>query len=113
MIPVYRIPDGRARSRACGSASTIRRPAKVVIKSFHTACDTRHNINNSNFIRGCHDYFMWTGDYHVSARTDRPRPHAMRFIMREFDTRQAQVRLHDLARPRRPQRRALTSTARR
>ena len=26
--------------------------AHVAIKSFHTAPDTRHNINNSNFIRG-------------------------------------------------------------
>jgi len=37
-------------------------PAKVVIKSFHTAPDTRHNVNNLNFIRGVHDYFLWTRD---------------------------------------------------
>ena len=53
----------------------------------HTACDTRHNINNANFIRGCHDYFLWTRDYSF-LRDQIPRIRtAMRFIMREFDTR--------------------------
>ena len=58
-----------------------------MIKSFHTACDTRHNINNSNFIRGCHDYFQWSSDYtFLRDQIGRVRS-AMRFIMREFDTR--------------------------
>ena len=35
---------------------------RAVIKSFHTACDSRHNINNPNFIRGAHDYFAWSRD---------------------------------------------------
>ena len=62
-------------------------PARVVIKSFHTACDTRHNINNSNFIRGCHDYFLWSGDLtFLRGQIGRIRT-AMRFMMREFDTR--------------------------
>jgi hypothetical protein len=62
-------------------------PARVVIKSFHTACDTRHNINNSNFIRGCHDYFAWSGDLaFIRGQVQRIRT-AMRFVMREFDTR--------------------------
>ncbi len=63
-------------------------PAEVVIKSFHTASDSRHNINNSNFIRGCHDYFMWTHDLlFLRNQVDRIRT-AMRFIMREFRTRE-------------------------
>jgi len=62
-------------------------PAKLVIKSFHTACDTRHNINNSNFIRGCHDYFIWSLNYtFLRDQIGRVRS-AMRFMMREFDTR--------------------------
>jgi glycosyl hydrolase family 65 len=62
-------------------------PARVVIKSFHTACDTRHSINNVNFVRGCRHYFVWSGDLAflrdqmVRIRT------AMRYTMREFDTR--------------------------
>jgi hypothetical protein len=62
-------------------------PARVVIKSFHTACDTRHNINNSNFIRGCCDYFRWSADETFLREQIGRIRHAMRFTMREFDTR--------------------------
>ncbi len=62
-------------------------PAKVVIKSFHSACDTRHPINNPNFIRGVHDYFVWSRDLSfLRDQIGRVRM-AMRFTMREFDTR--------------------------
>ena len=60
--------------------------AKVVIKSFHTACDTRQTVNNPNFIRGCHDYFLWTGDVaFLQSQIGRIRT-AMRYVQREFDT---------------------------
>lgn len=88
MIPVYRIPEWK------GTVTRLRihidnpANARLVIKSFHTACDTRHNINNSNFIRGCHDYFLWTRDVtFLRGQIGRMRS-AMRFIMNEFDTRQ-------------------------
>ena len=88
MIPVYRLPGWKGTItdlRICFDNSG---PAQVVVKSFHTACDTRHNINNSNFIRGCHDYFRWSADYaFLRDQIERIR-RAMRFIMREFDTRE-------------------------
>lgn len=59
-----------------------------MIKSFHTACDTRHSINNTNFIRGCHDYFMWTADYAFLREQIGRIRRAMRFMMREFETRE-------------------------
>ncbi len=62
-------------------------PGKVVIKSFHTACDTRQNVNNLNYIRGCHDYFFWTRDVKfLRSQIERIRL-AMRFVDREFQTR--------------------------
>lgn len=61
---------------------------KLVMKSFHTACDTRHNVNNLNFIRGCHDYFLWTRDVaFLRDQISRIRT-AMRFVEREFQTRE-------------------------
>ena len=58
-----------------------------MIESFHTAYDSRHNINNSNFIRGCGEYFWWTGDVaFLKSQIGRMRQ-AMAFAMREFDTR--------------------------
>ena len=87
MIPVYRLPEWKGTITGVRIGLDNAGPAQLVIKSFHTACDSRHNINNSNFIRGCHDYFMWSGDYaFLRSQIGRIRT-AMRFIMREFDTR--------------------------
>ncbi len=87
MIPVYRLPGWTGTITRIRIGFANAGPARVVIKSFHTACDSRHNINNTNFIRGCHDYFLWSTDY-TFLRQQIPRIRsAMRFMMREFDTR--------------------------
>ncbi len=87
MIPVYRVPGWTGTITGLRIAFANPGPAKVVIKSFHTACDTRHPINNPNFIRGVHDYFAWSGDLTLLRdQISRVRT-AMRFTMREFDTR--------------------------
>ncbi len=89
MIPVYRHPawQGEITRLRLTFALTRPGPVRATIKSFHTACDTRHTVNNPNFIRGCHDYFLWTGDRDfLRGQMSRVRE-AMRFIMREFDTR--------------------------
>jgi hypothetical protein len=65
-----------------------RGPAAVVFKSLHTAVDTRHNVNNLNFIRGCRDYVAWTGDVaFLREQIGRIRL-AMAFVEREFQTRE-------------------------
>jgi hypothetical protein len=87
MIPVYRLAGWKGTITGLRIGLDNTGPAVLVIKSFHTACDTRHNINNSNFIRGCHDYFTWSGDFaFLRGQVGRIRT-AMRFMMREFDTR--------------------------
>jgi hypothetical protein len=61
---------------------------RVVVKSFHTASDTRHNVNNLNFIRGCYDYFLWSRDIEfLRGQIARIRT-AMRFVEHEFQTRE-------------------------
>jgi hypothetical protein len=87
MIPVYRLPAWKGTITGLRLGFDNPGPARIVIKSFHTACDTRQTVNNINFIRGCHDYFVWTRDLAL-LRHEIPRVRtAMRFIMREFDTR--------------------------
>ncbi|MCX7428385.1 MAG: hypothetical protein NTW96_22490 [Planctomycetia bacterium] len=87
MIPLYRLPGWKGTITGLRIGFDNAGPGRVVIKSLHTACDTRHNINNVNFIRGCHDYFVWSGDLtFLRVQTARLRA-AMRFVMREFDTR--------------------------
>ena len=62
--------------------------AQVIIKSFHTASDTRHSVNNLNFIRGCHDYFLWTRDV-IFLRDQIGRIRlAMQFIKHKFQARE-------------------------
>ena len=88
MIPVYRIPGWKGTITGLRIHLDNAGEASLIIKSFHTACDTRHNINNSNFTRGCHDYFAWTGDVtFLRAQIGRIRT-AMRFMMSEFHTRE-------------------------
>lgn len=87
MVPVYRSPQWKGTITHFRIGFDNAASAKVVIKSFHTAPDTRHNINNSNFIRGSHDYFMWSRDLtFLRDQVGRVRA-AMRFMMSEFDTR--------------------------
>lgn len=87
MIPLYRLPGWTGVITGVRIGFGNAGPAKVVIKSFHTAFDSRHNINNINLIRGSCDYFTWSKDYtFMRGQIGRLRS-AMRFIMREFDTR--------------------------
>jgi len=88
MVPVYRLAGWRGTITGLRIGFDNRGPARVTVKSFHTACDTRHNINNPNFIRGCHDYFLWTRDVtFLRAQIGRMRS-AARFMFREFATRE-------------------------
>jgi hypothetical protein len=87
MIPVYRHAGWEGTITGLRIAFDNPGPAMLTIKSFHTACDTRHNINNANFIRGSHDYFVWSLDASfLRAQIARIRT-AMEYIQREFDTR--------------------------
>ena len=87
MIRMYRLPGWKNVITRLRIGFDNPGPARIFIKSFHTACDSRHNINNSNFIRGCHDYFLWSRDLaFLRDQMGRIRT-AMRFVMQEFDTR--------------------------
>src|SRR5262249_31674293 len=87
MIPVYHLPTWKGTITGLRLGFTNAHPARGIIKSFHTACDTRHTINNLNFIRAVHDYFNWSRDVTgLRSQIGRARA-ALRFTMREFDTR--------------------------
>jgi hypothetical protein len=87
MIPMYRHAEWKGTITRLRLGFDNGGPATLVVKSFHTACDTRHSVNNLNFIRGCCQYFAWTADYaFLREQIGRLRT-ALRFTMREFDTR--------------------------
>jgi hypothetical protein len=87
MLPVYRLSGWKGTITGLRFQFANGGPAHLVIKSIHTACDTRQTINNPNFIRGCRHYFLWTRDLNfLRAQIGRMRT-AMLFMMSEFDTR--------------------------
>jgi len=87
MIPVYRHPEWHGTITQLRLGFDNAGPAALVLKSFHTACDTRHSVNNLNFIRGACQYFLWTADYaFLRDQIGRMRT-ALHFTMRAFDTR--------------------------
>lgn len=86
MVALYRHAEWQGTITGLRIGFGNQGPAAVVFKSIHTAVDTRHNVNNLNFIRACHDYFMWTGDVaFLREQIERIRV-AMRFVKREFQT---------------------------
>lgn len=62
-VPVHRHPEWRGRLTGLRlywvNGDTAR---SIVLRSIHTAVDSRHPITNSLFVRGSCDYFHWTGD---------------------------------------------------
>lgn len=86
MIPMYRLANWKGTLTGLRIGFDNPGAARVVIKSCHTAFDTRQTVNNLNFIRGMHQYFVWTQDLNL-LRSQIPRVRAaMRFVMHEFDT---------------------------
>jgi len=88
MIPVHRLAGWKGTITRLRIGFENAGSETLVVKSLHTASDTRHSVNNLNFIRGCHDYFLWARDVDF-LRTQLPRVRkAMRFVEREFQIRQ-------------------------
>jgi hypothetical protein len=59
---------------------------RVTLKGVVTAYDTRHNVNNSNFIQGSYHYFAWTRDLEFLQRNINRMRVAMRYMMEAFQT---------------------------
>lgn len=60
-------------------------PKTIKIHSMYTAVDSRHNINNSNYVREWVEYLRWTGDIHsLRAHVDQIR-NSIRYAIDEFN----------------------------
>ena len=84
-VPVHRHPDWKGRLTGL-RLHWINgdKPSSIVLRSIHTAVDSRHPITNSLFVRGNCDYFQWTGDLDfLRANLARMR-RALGYAIREF-----------------------------
>ncbi len=88
MIAVYRDPAWKGVITGVRIGFANAGPAQITIKSFHTSSDTRQNINNLNYIRGCCDYFLWSHDTGFLRENAEKMRMAFRFVEREFHTRE-------------------------
>ena len=89
MIPLFRHPrwTGRITRLRVGFGNPAP-GAEVVVQALFSQYDTRHNINNFDFIRGAIDTFLWTGDT-AFMRAALPRlRRALRYAQAEFHTRE-------------------------
>jgi len=63
MIPVYKSPTWKGPvTRLRLNFNNPVPGGRVGIQALFTQYDTRHNVNNASFVRGCSQYFRWTGD---------------------------------------------------
>ncbi len=89
MLPLYRHPGWRGKvTRLRLNFGNVQPGAEIVIQALFSQYDTRHNINNFDYIRGAIDVFLWTGDL-AFLRAELPRlRRALRFAETEFHTRE-------------------------
>jgi hypothetical protein len=85
MIPAYRHPQWKGTITRLRICFGNRAPGgKVALQAVFTNYDTRHNINNQNFIRGSAIYFRWTGDINFLRDNVQRMRLAMRYLMTEL-----------------------------
>ncbi len=88
-VPLYRHPQWQGTlTRLRLNFGNAKPGAKLTLKSFITAVDSRHNINNSFFIQGSSDYFRWSGDIGFLRENIQRMRMALRYAMNEFRTRE-------------------------
>ena len=63
VVPMHRHPEWKGHFRSLrlrwNHAGASR---EIVVRSIHTAVDSRHPITNPLFVLGCADFFRWTGE---------------------------------------------------
>ena len=92
MIPVYKHPKWTGEiTRLKLSFGNAESGAKVTIQALFTQYDTRHNINSQNFIRGCAEHFLWTGDLDFLRSNINRMRLALRYLMTEHEALKRKV----------------------
>jgi len=84
MIPVFRSPAWKGHITRLGIHFDNPGEATVGIQAFFTQYDTRHNINNQNFIRGSAKYFWWTRDLNFLRNNLQRMRLALRYLMTDL-----------------------------
>jgi len=92
MIPMYKHPEwkGNITQLKIGFGNT-KKNIPITIQAIFTHYDTRHNVNAQSFIRGCANYFWWTGDYSFLRKNINRMRKAFHYMMTEHRTRELNI----------------------
>jgi len=85
MVPLYKHPrwSGEVTGMRIGLGNADA-GGSLTIQALFSQYDTRHNINNQNFIRGCVAYVRWTRDITFLRRNINRMRMALRYVMTEL-----------------------------
>ncbi len=84
MIPMHRHPAWAGRITSLRIQFGNAAPgATVEIQAFFAQYDTRHNVNNQCFVKGCERYFCWTRDISFLRDQIQRMRLALRYLMTE------------------------------
>ena len=87
LIPMYQHPlwEGTITGLRIGFGNA-ETGAEVFVRALFTTYDTRHTVNNPNFVQGGANYFLWSGDInYLRGEVNRMR-FALRYAIAEFQT---------------------------
>ncbi|HMO37518.1 MAG TPA: hypothetical protein PKA06_15875, partial [Gemmatales bacterium] len=87
-VPLYRQKDYVGLLTRLRMTIPAAEGARITLKSLITAVDTRHPITNINYLRGCSDYFLWTGDIPFLQQNLPRMRQALQYTLREFAVRE-------------------------
>ena len=90
-IPVHEITGakGRITRLRLGFGNPV--PGKVTIQRLFSAVDSRHTINNSNYLIAAADFFEWTGDKAWLSNNLEKMRRAADYMISEFKVREAHL----------------------
>ncbi len=84
MLPVFRHPLWSGEVERLRVNFGNAGEGEAVLQALFTQFDTRHNVNNANFIKGSADFFEWTGDVGFLRENIQRMRLALRYAMTEL-----------------------------
>ena len=90
-IPIFPITKAKGRITRLRIGFGNPSPGRVTLVRIFSAVDSRHNINNANYLLAATDFFNWTGAHKwLEANLPKMRK-ALAFMIREFSVREAHL----------------------
>ncbi len=91
VIPLYKLKNYKGNIDQFRINFKNSKIAEVTIRMLAGVVDTRHPINNSSYIVGCHDYMRWTKDLNYLRDNIQKMRKALAYAIKEFRIKEKKV----------------------